>query len=425
MVIFTITMICNSQIMNPDIDIIYYTLFPWENAYSSVSLSFTREFCKNNRVFYINKPYSIKDYWGVRKTELAKERQSDLFKNRMRYEEIKELPDNVVAVHPPLTVPINFLSDGMMYRKLAEKNNQVVVDTVRQVVKDYKLKNYIYLNCYNPYHGALMPPDMGQMLNIYQCIDDMMEEPYTAKHGARLEDEVIAKADMVTCTSHQLHNLKSPLNSNTHIIHNAVDLNIFNKALEEKYPVPEEMKHIKTKTIGFTGNLDPNRIDYALIRKVAEKHSDKTVVLVGPVNSDEFAKNGLDKQKNIISTGPKHIRELPKYLQHFDCVLIPFKLNTLCASIYPLKINEYLAAGKAVISTNFSVDIRGFSDVIYLGKNETEFMQLIDKAIAENSEEKIAERVAKAKQNTWTARVEQFWKVVNATLEKKGMLVSG
>ena len=405
-------------------DIIYYTLFPWENAYSSVSLSFTREFCKNNRVFYINKPYSLKDYWAVRNTELAKKRQSALLKHQMQYEEIKELSENVIAVHPPLTMPVNFLSDGAIYRNLADRNHRIVVETVRKVIKDYDLKEFIYVNCYNPYHGALMPPDMGQMLNVYQCIDDMREEPYTAKHGARLEDEVIKKADLVTVTSRQLHKLKSPLNPNTHIVHNAVDLDIFKNALEETYPVPAEMQGITTKTIGFTGNLDPNRIDYALLRKVAEKHRDKTLVLVGPVNSDEFTKQGLDKQPNIVWTGPKHIRTLPQYLQHFDCVLIPFQLNTLCASIYPLKINEYLAAGKAVISTDFSEDIRGFSDVIYIGKNEEAFMELIDRAIAENSQQKIEERTAKARENTWTARVGQFWDLVNKTLEKQGKMVA-
>ena len=124
------------------IDIIYYTLFPWENAYSSVSLSFTREFCKNNRVFYINKPYSLKDYWEVRRSDLAKERKSNLLKNQLRYEHIQELPENVIAVHPPLTIPINFLSNGAVYRQLAARNHKVVVNTVKQVVKDYDLKQF-------------------------------------------------------------------------------------------------------------------------------------------------------------------------------------------------------------------------------------------------------------------------------------------
>lgn len=405
--------------MNSKIDIIYYSIFPWECPYSSVSLSFTHELSKENRIFFINKPYSIKDYWKIRNTDLARERRVDLLKNRIRYEHIKEFPDNVIAVHPPLTVPINFLPNGIIYKKLAEINHKIVIDSVRQVIKDFKIKKYIYLNCFNPYHGALLPSNMGQLLNIYQCVDNMLEEPYTAKHGARLENEVIQKADLVTVTSSQLYKLKSPLNPNTHIIHNAADLSIFNNALKKTYPMPKEMKEIRTKTIGFIGNLDPNRIDYELIRKVAENHRDKTIVLVGPINSDKFTSGGLDKQKNIIWTGAKRIQELPKYLQHFDCVLIPFKLNTLCASIYPLKINEYLAAGRAVISTNFSVDICNFSDVIYLANNETEFIQLIDKAIVENSDKKINKRVAKAKQNTWEARVKQFWSIVNITLEKK------
>ena len=81
-------------------------------------------------------------------------------------------------------------------------------------------------------------------------IDDMTEEEYTAKHGARLEDEAIRKADVAFVTSHNLHRLKSHLNPNTHILHNAVDITIFEKALEEKLPRPKELEGVTGKIIG-------------------------------------------------------------------------------------------------------------------------------------------------------------------------------
>ncbi|MGO8056082.1 glycosyltransferase, partial [Rhizobium leguminosarum] len=84
---------------------------------------------------------------------------------------------------------------------------------------------------------------------------------------------------------------------------------------------------------------------------------DKTLVFVGPVQTEEHKAVGLDKLPNVLFVGPKHITQLANYLQYFDCVLIPFRKNTLTKSIYPLKINEYLAAGKAVIATHFSEDI--------------------------------------------------------------------
>src|SRR5204862_8086484 len=135
-----------------------------------------------------------------------------------------------------------------------------------------------------------------------------------------------------------------------------------------------------------TGSIE-YRSDFELLKKVALHHSDKTLVFVGPVQTEEHKTVGLDKLPNVMFVGPKHITELANYLQYFDCVLIPFRKNTLTKSIYPLKINEYLAAGKAVIATHFSEDIYSFRDVAYVVDTDEEFIQTIDRAIVENSED--------------------------------------
>ncbi|HHM21170.1 MAG TPA: glycosyltransferase family 1 protein [Bacteroidetes bacterium] len=407
--------------MRPDIDIIYFTLFPWDNAFSSVSLSFTREYAKNNRVFYINHPYSVKDFLTGWNQPMVRQRRKNLLLNRMSYETIPDLP-NVVAVHPPLTIPINWMSEGRMYERFSRINNRIILHTIRQVIRDYNLTNYLYLNCFNPYFAATLPRDQfNPLLNIYTCIDDMTEEAYTARHGARLEEKALADADIAFVTSHNLYEMKKHLNPNTHILHNAVDISIFNKALHAPLPRPKELEGITGKIIGFTGNINSYRLNYPLFKKVAQQHPDKTLVIVGPLNSTDYIEHGLDKMPNVIFTGGKHITELPAFLRHFDVAIIPFLLNKLTASIYPLKINEYLAAGKPVVATNFSVDIRSFANDIYIAGNEEEFVQLIDRAIAENSREKIEHRHATACSNTWSERVKEFWEVVGLTLEQKGM----
>ena len=93
-----------------------------------------------------------------------------------------------------------------------------------------------------------------------------------------------------------------------------------------------------------------------------------TLLLVGPVNSPEPAQIGLDQLLNVLFVGSRPLHELPPLLQYMDVVLIPFQCNTLTESIYPLKINEYLAAGKAVVSSDFSTDIRSFAPLIYLAR---------------------------------------------------------
>ncbi len=403
-----------------DIDIIYFTLFPWDLNFSSVSLSFTREFAKQHRVFYINPPFTLKDLWTFRSDERVQKRLPDLLRHRMRYEQIPELPKNVIAVHPPSILPINWLPPGELYNRLQAWNEQVILKCIKKVIDDYNLKNFIYLNCFNPFVAGTLPPQLGAKLSIYQCIDDMSQEVYTAKHAVQLEEQgVIPKADLTFVTSTMLKKRKQPHNPHTYILHNAVDDSIFRRTLSETFERPKELQGIEGKIVGFTGNLDGSRIDYPLLKKIAERHPDKTFVYVGPLNNTHYLEHSLDRTPNVIFTDAKNIHDLPQYLQHFDCVLIPFLCNRLTASIYPLKINEYLAAGKAVVSTDFSEDIRSFQEVIYLAKNHEQFVQLIDTAIAESSTDKIQARIAVANTNTWTARVQQFWETVHPFLQQQ------
>jgi len=396
-----------------DYDIILYTLFPTDNIYSSVSLSMAKEFAKNNRVFYVNKPYSVKDFMTNLDNKKVRERAPRLLTNRIQFETLEKIPQNFVAATPTLSLPINWLPVGKTYNYLHNYNRSVVLKTVSRFIKDYNIKKYIYLNCYNPYGAAVLPKSYGAALNIYQSIDDISQNDYTVKHGLNLENEAIKQADVTLVTSRELWNLKSKISKDTHILNNAVDNSVFKRTLTETFPRPAELTGRTGKVVGFIGNLDELRVNYPLIKKAALAHPDKTFLFVGPLNNTEYLTLGLAEMPNIIFAGGKNLYELPAYLQAMDCCLIPFLCNTLTRSIYPLKINEYLSAGKPVIATNFSVDINSFKEQIYLADSEEAFVQLIDKALEPQSEQVIKDRIALAESNTWTARVNQFWEIVD------------
>lgn len=103
------------------------------------------------------------------------------------------------------------------------------------------------------------------------------------------------------------------------------------------------------------------------------------------------------------------------YLSIYNILIAPlylFLCNTLTASIYPLKINEYLFSGKSVVATNFSEDIRSFSKVIFLANNHQEFNECINIAITSNDEAQMQARIAVAQKNTWTHRVKELWEIM-------------
>ncbi len=399
-----------------DYDIILYTLFPTDNIYSSVSLSMAKEFAKNNRVFYVNKPYSVKDFVANLNNKKVRERAPKLLTNQIQYETIEKIPQNFVAATPTLSLPINWLPVGKTYNYLQDYNRSVVLKTVKKFIKDYKIKKYIYLNCYNPYGAAVLPKSYGAALNVYQSIDDISQNDYTVKHGLNLENEAIKQADVTLVTSKELWNLKSKISKDTFILNNAVDNTVFKRTLTETFLKPKELEGRTGKVVGFIGNLDELRVNYPLIKKAALAHSDKTFLFVGPLNNTEYLELGLPDIPNIIFAGGKNLYELPQYLQHMDCCLIPFLCNTLTKSIYPLKINEYLSGGKPVIATNFSEDIQSFKDQIYLADSDDAFVKLIDEALSPQSEQATKDRIALAESNTWTARISQFWDIMTPYL---------
>lgn len=403
--------------MNRHCDIICFSLSRWDSTISSPALSLAKEFAKNNRVFFVEHPFSWKDYYAEKDSPQIKSRKKALLSGKEIYSNPPSLPANLTIVTPKLTLPINFLSPGFLYNTLAAYNDKIVLKAIRSVIKDFGLKEFIYVNFFDPYFVQQLPPDIKPLRSIYQSMDDITQVAYSHRHGTRLEERIIINFDYTLCTSKELTRLKSPFSPNVYFHPNAADIDIFRKAATETLPKPAELNGITQKIIGYTGSIE-YRSDFELLKKIAEQHKDKILFFVGPIQGNEVKEIGLDKMPNVIFAGPRKITELPNYLQYFDVVLIPFRKNTLTRSIYPLKINEYLAAGKPVIATHFSEDIYTFRDVAYVVDSHEEFLATIDKAINENNEARKQARMKVAEQNTWEARVSRFWDIIEQEPKK-------
>ena len=383
----------NLPSFNRDIDIVCFALSRWDAPISSPAASIAKELSKNNRVFYIEHPYSFKDYV----TEGKSPRQ---------YQD-----GNIYVVTPPLVYPINFLPEGKLYDWFSSLNNKILVDTLRKLLIQNNIREYLFVNFFDPFFLREIPGDIKPVKYIYQCMDDISQEDYTRRHGVRLENKVVANADVVLCTSRELTKIKSAHSSNVHFHPNAADVELFRTAATDTLSRPHGL-NFEEKIIGFTGSIE-YRTDFELLNAVAKYHSDKILYLVGPVSGDEHIKNGLTKLRNVVFAGAKKLHELPSYLQYFDCCIIPYKVNKLTASIYPLKINEYLAAGKPVVATHFSEDIFSFRDHVLIAETRDQFLRMIDIAIDENNTSKKVARMEAANANSWDRRVEEFWEIIS------------
>jgi teichuronic acid biosynthesis glycosyltransferase TuaH len=404
----------------PDYDIVILATARWDGNYSSTSYSLAKALAQHTRVFYIDNPFTVKNFLKNRHEDSIKKRKRALLNG----EDIFMTPDakypNLTNVTPQLVLPINWMSKGFLYDTASRLNDSIVSKAIDKTIKEFNIRKYIFINCFNPHFGRYFKLKTKPFISMYYNVDDMSQGPYVKKHGVYLEAEAMRKADITLVTSTELKKLSARYSKNVVLLPNAANVKLFQNAVTKSLPVPAEIQPIlgRKKIITYIGNIC-HRLDYELLVKVASQHSDKALLMIGPFANDNYATSGLSAMPNVIFAGKKNLDELPNYLQHSDCCIIPFLCNQLTKSIYPLKINEYLSSGKPVVTTNFSEDIRAFGDIIHVSGTHDEFVNNIRKAIATDSEDLIQKRIVRAMPNSWEDRARQFIGIVEEFLQWK------
>lgn len=396
-------------------DVIFIALARWDGPYSSTAYSIAKEWAKTHRVFYIENPHTWKDYYTNKHKATFKSKKKALLKGQEIFNENHD--DHLVTVTPRLIFPINWLPSGFIYNMLNGFNNITLQKAIDDTIETYEIKDFIVFNSFNPFYNVASKLKKRPILSIYQSVDRIENSDYVRKHGGKLESEYIKQADFTLTTSVGLKKSLSNLSEDIHVVPNAANFSLFSRAFYENLPKPADFPTGSVPVICYTGNIC-HRINYNLLIKIAKSHSDKHLLMVGPINTANSLLEKLKAFPNVTFTGAKKLDELPAYLKYSQCAIIPFLINGLTNGIYPLKINEYLATGTPVVSTAFSEDIISFKEVALVTEDEDEFVKLITTAIA-HSQSGRENRVKIAEGNTWPDRVNQIKELIEKYYEKE------
>ena len=176
----------------------------------------------------------------------------------------------------------------------------------------------------------------------------------------------------------------------TNIDNNFIFDKKFVNILNEKKPI-----------IGYYGAL-ASWFDYNMIIDLATKRPNYNIVLLGIKYDDSFDKSDLSKYSNIYFLGSKNYDILPNYAYKFDVCTIPFLINDITQATSPLKLFEYMALGKPIVTTSMK-ECKKYNSVM-IANNNSEFISLVDKAIhiSKENDEKYYNLLNKeALENTW------------------------
>jgi glycosyltransferase involved in cell wall biosynthesis len=221
---------------------------------------------------------------------------------------------------------------------------------------------------------------------VYDCMDELSAFKFAPPELTRLERELLSEADVVFTGGHSLFEAKCTQHDNVHAMPSSVDAAHFHQARGD-LPEPPEMAQIPHPRVGFIGVID-ERMDIDLLGEVAQRLPQVHFVMVGPVVKIDPA--SLPQSANLHYLGGRSYTELPAYLSHWDAAILPFALNESTRYISPTKTPEYLAAGKAVVSTPIRDVVRpyGEQDLVQIAGDADTFAEATMRALTEDQTER-------------------------------------
>jgi glycosyltransferase involved in cell wall biosynthesis len=385
----------------------------FDGRLESTNYIMAKHLAKDNQVYYVDRPYTWRDYLQFRNTPGFRIRKPHFFSSKNSFIQT-ELPNLKIIITPPVP-SINMLPEGKLYRLALKFNELIVGRRLKKVIKTLNITNFIYINSYNfsyPTLHKLIDP----VLTVYHCVDPIIE-PYQTKHGLISEDILVQNVDLVISTSKELRNKKALLNKNSFFIPNAANISHSLKALDPGLPVAAILGGIKKPIIGYFGAIE-RRIDYNLVKELLETNPDKSFVFIGPIDRYYMKEEDYDVA-NLYIKGPVPYEQMPSVLKGFDVAIIPFKKDEVSNNIFPLKLFEYLGSGRPIVSTDFNPDLKDFTaDTVSFCENAKEFSEAVKIALEDTSllQQK---RLDVAADNTWEHRIIEIKNLLKIYLEKK------
>ncbi|OFZ30446.1 MAG: hypothetical protein A2622_08565 [Bdellovibrionales bacterium RIFCSPHIGHO2_01_FULL_40_29] len=242
-----------------------------------------------------------------------------------------------------------------------------------------------YIHNFNIWYFTPMALTFSRHLSpkriVFDIIDELVHFADAPPLLKELENELLMKADLVFTAGHSLFEAKKNRHHNIHAFPSSVDKIHFAQARLKPTDPMDQIK-ISRPRVGYFGAID-DRVDMVLLAEMARLRPDIQFILIGPIVKAN--PETLPQADNIHYLGQKSYRELPNYIAHWDCAMIPFVLNDSTQYINPTKTLEFLAAGKPVVSTAIMDVIYpyGENNLVHVAESATQFIDYIELALLE------------------------------------------
>ena len=288
-------------------------------------------------------------------------------------------------------------------------NKYLVAAQVRWCMRKFRLETpIVWLALPTALEAAQAIP---HSLLLYQAADKI--SAYRGIDKAvitQLELRCFREADLVLFPGQEMFGRYSHLNKRSYLLKHGVDYEHFSQAASDGTELPEDIAAIPGPIAGYFGEVDYKKVDQALIRHAALARPSWSFVFIGNVSTDISSLVGLP---NVHFLGARPYQVLPAYAKAFAVCTVPWDSeDEMVRHASPIKIREYLATGRPVVSTDFP-EAHRFASLIGIARDRDEFVSQIEAALGEK-EGLRQRRMDAVRGESWESRVEEVSEMVSA-----------
>ena len=250
---------------------------------------------------------------------------------------------------------------------------------------------------------------------IYDITDDwcVFEQSPIAKKWAIADDEWLCRhSEAVIVCSEQLYERKLKLvpEEKLFLIANGVDVDHYANC-------HKDASSSEGPCFGYTGSIHGQRLDVNLLADTAKQLSAGEIVLVGPDMLTTEERDRLLSSGRIRITGSVPYEEIPAVMRQMDVMIVPHKVTSFTESLNPIKLWEYMASGKPVVSTPVA-GFRDYPQLVSLAASPQEFYTAMTNSLDEPVECSKA-RKEMVLNHTWKKRACEIEKVIQKVVSGK------
>lgn len=260
--------------------------------------------------------------------------------------------------------------------------------------------DYIYIDY--PTYIEYIPEDYPGLI-IYDCIDDysqMCVHQYGYQKIVSSERVLLQRSDIILATSQRLvKKLNRQTAKKIMLVRNAMHF--------DKLHTIKEAEVKKQYKIGYIGTI-AGWFDIDLIVENARKYSLLTYSLIGPCMEFKRVECSQINYEGIVEHS-----KLYMFIQDYDCLIIPFIVNEIIKAVDPVKLYEYIAFGKCIISVYYE-ELEFFKEFVYFYTTHEEYHNLIEDLMQKGFPPKYNIRQQKKFliENSWEERYKQILEAI-------------